>query len=99
IDTLIPLGLLLNEIISNSFKHGFSGRETGKIYVSITRVVDKEILLELGDDGIGFKTNPADSESLGYELIESLVEQLEGKFKVVSDNGVHYTINFFEQEK
>src|SRR5690606_25281776 len=46
IDTLIPLGLLLNEIISNSFKHGFSGRETGKIYVSITRVVDKEILLE-----------------------------------------------------
>ena len=97
IDTLIPLGLLLNEIISNSFRHGFSNRENGNIYVNIQPIQGKEIQLEVGDDGSGFINDPETGESLGYELIESLVEQLEGSMTVRSDNGVHYSIQFFEQ--
>jgi len=88
VDTLIPLGLLLNEIISNSFKHAFTDITNGEIYVRIERTLGgKDILLEVGDNGGGFANDPKVSDSLGFELIESLVTE-----------GVHYKIFFQEQE-
>lgn len=100
IDTLIPLGLLLNEIISNSFKHGFKDMEQGEIYVHLKRLdASHKLELKIGDNGEGLQKDPKASESLGYELIEALVEQLDGSLKMYNENGVHYQITFQEQEK
>ncbi len=97
IDTLIPLGLLLNEIISNTFKHAFINQNEGRIYVELTRIKDDEICLKVGDNGIGFAADWDQKDSLGQELIESLTEQLDGTIEVSGDRGVHYVINFKEQ--
>ncbi len=97
IDTLIPLGLLLNEIISNTFKHAFLDQNEGSIYVELKRIKDEEICLRVGDNGIGFSEDWNKKDSLGQELIESLVEQLDGTMEITGDRGVHYVINFKEQ--
>lgn len=99
IDTSIPLGLLITELVTNSLKHGIKGDEKGKIYVHLTRK-EKSILLEIGDNGIGLPKDFVieDSETLGLQLANSLVEQLNGKCeKDLSQKGAHFKIEFEEQ--
>lgn len=99
IDTSIPLGLLITELVTNSLKHGIKGDEKGKIYVRLTRQ-EKSILLEIGDDGIGLPKDFVleDSETLGLQLASSLVEQLNGKCeKDLTQKGAHFKIEFEEQ--
>lgn len=99
IDTSIPLGLLITELVTNSLKHGIKGDEKGKIYVHLTRK-EKSILLEIGDNGIGLPKDLIieDSETLGLQLANSLVEQLNGKCeKDLSKKGAHFKIEFEEQ--
>ena len=90
IDTAIPCGLLLNELIANSLKHAFPGRDEGVIFIGLTREGAKYSLI-VSDNGIGF---PADkdfkeADSLGMILIVTLVEQLEGTIDL--DRGVKGT--------
>lgn len=94
IDKMIPIGLILNEAISNSLKHAFP-KKTGKIIISLKHAGDK-YELKACDDGIGFKKNfdlEKDSH-LGIQLIYMLTEQLGGKLHVSSTNGVCYRIDF-----
>jgi two-component sensor histidine kinase len=92
-DTIVPLGLILSEIISNSLKHAFVGRESGEIFMSIQRV-DETCNILIRDNGIGIKKELLEMErsTLGIDLIEALVEQLEGKMVVTNDNGTVYSI-------
>jgi two-component system, sensor histidine kinase PdtaS len=92
-DTVIPLGLILSEIISNSLKHAFVGRDKGTIYLSIQRDHESCRLL-IRDDGIGIKQEYLEAErpTLGIDLIEALVEQLDGTLEVTNDNGTVYSI-------
>src|SRR5690606_17199156 len=53
IDTSIPLGLLITELVTNSLKHGIKGEEKGHIYVHLKRTEKATIILNIGDDGIG----------------------------------------------
>lgn len=99
IDTSIPLGLLITELVTNSLKHGIKEVEKGKIYVQLTRK-EKSILLEIGDNGIGLPKDLIieDSETLGLQLANSLIEQLNGKCeKDLSKKGAHFKIEFEEQ--
>lgn len=99
IDTSIPLGLLITELVTNSLKHGIKGDEKGKIYVRLIKK-EKSILLEIGDDGIGLPKDFSieDSETLGLQLANSLVEQLNGKCeKDLTQKGAHFKIEFEEQ--
>ena len=101
IDTLIPLGLLTNEIISNSLKHGFEPNSNGIITVDLKKI-DKEFYqLYIGDDGKGFdfEEERGGQESLGSELIHALVDQLDGKYEFFNENGAYYKIKFKLQEK
>lgn len=97
LNTMVPLGLLLNELITNSFKHAFAGRENGQIKLTITDAKDGAYDLVYTDDGIGMplaKMQP-DGATLGVSLIESLVEQLNGRMTVEgSDKGTYYHIRF-----
>jgi len=99
LDTAIPLGLIANEIISNSFKHAFNGSGKGEIKVSMKEHNNDSLVFTIGDDGCGFQLDPKDgTETLGRTIIESLVEQLEGKIQLKSNsNGTTYIIHFKRQ--
>ncbi|MDZ4665236.1 MAG: sensor histidine kinase [Bacteroidota bacterium] len=94
IDKMIPIGLILNEAISNSLKHAFPKRK-GKISVAL-KPLNEKYVLSVSDDGIGFKKDfdlERDSH-LGIQLIYMLTEQLGGKLEVKRENGVSYSIVF-----
>lgn len=99
IDTLIPLGLLTNEIISNALKHGFEGKEKGIISVEIKLLKPDTYQLKIGDNGIGMHERFQNKQSLGMELIETLVDQLDGEMTRIIENGTHYIITFKSQDK
>lgn len=95
IETAIPMGLILNEIGSNFFKHCIVEGSTGKILsIDVELSGSGDYVLTCSDNGDGFPegTNIEKSNSLGLELISSLVEQIEGDFKFYNDNGAVYEI-------
>ena len=97
LNTMVPLGLLLNELITNSFKHAFHGRDAGAVSLSIHRADDGAFDLHYADDGTGIPVEKlqSDGESLGTMLIESLVEQLNGRMTVEGGaEGTRYQIRF-----
>ena len=97
IDTAIPLGLIINEIITNSLKYGLF--DDGSIYLLLTKTINNEFCLEIGDDGPGFSSdvNHKTTKSLGLKIISKLVIQLEGSINRDSTKkGTHYIINFKE---
>lgn len=102
IDTAIPLGLLINEIVTNALKYGIPKDEKGILSLKITPLKDDpkgEFRLEIGDNGTGFEetSHPKKTQSLGLRLIKKLARQLEGSIdRDYSQNGTHYVIYFRE---
>lgn len=98
LDTIIPLGLIINEAISNSLKHAFPDGRGGEIQVELSENSGSNFLLRIKDDGIGvpkgFRTETADS--LGMILITGLASQLEGSAKLENKNGTELKIRFKE---
>ncbi len=95
VDQAIPCALVVNEILSNAFKHAFRGREHGNMRVSVTRG-GGNIRIAVRDDGIGI---PGDVDvyrttSLGFKLIRSLVMQLNGAVSVTGDHGTEVIVEF-----
>ncbi len=87
----------MNELVTNSFKHAFVGRETGLITVTITEQEKGAFLIDFSDNGVGIPEEKigGNSDSLGVDLIDSLVEQMNGELQVeTSDKGTHYNIRF-----
>ncbi|MFT4603204.1 MAG: two-component sensor histidine kinase/Flp pilus assembly protein TadD [Arenicella sp.] len=95
IDSLIPLGLILNESISNSIKHAFEGKESGTIFVRLKNS-ETETNLMISDDGIGadLSIDELKEESLGMELLYDLTDQLDGELKLDTTKGFKYQFNF-----
>jgi PAS domain S-box-containing protein len=99
INTSIPLGLLINEIITNSMKHGLRNRDQGEIYIKIQKDSDSSFKLAIGDNGIGFAMDLdiERAETLGLQLVTSLAEQLMGDAERMHGKpGSHYCIRFKE---
>lgn len=102
IDTAVPLGLLINEIMTNSLKYGIPNDEKGHIYIRLCQWSSREYELRIGDNGIGYETavNLEKTQSLGLKLIHGLVRQLEGSIERDLDQpGTHYCIKFIEVEQ
>jgi len=97
IDTSIPCGLIVNELINNILKHAFPQGHKGKISIDIKKCGEK-ILLTVSDNGVGIPENfePDNSDSLGMQLIETLVKQLEGTVTMDNTNGTAFKIEFEE---
>lgn len=95
INKAMPVGLLLNEILNNTFKHAFKGRSTGNIQIKLDES-DGQIHIVINDDGVGF--DPVefedDSASLGNTLIKTFLEQLNATYTLKSDHGTSYDIRF-----
>ena len=91
--TLTPLGLVVNELITNSLKHGFADKSKGLITVQIKQLNNISYEMLIGDDGIGF--NPKEkSSNLGTKLIEIFVKQLNGTITLLNQPGTIYKIIF-----
>ncbi|MEZ4937742.1 MAG: histidine kinase dimerization/phosphoacceptor domain -containing protein [Crocinitomicaceae bacterium] len=95
LDIAIPCGLIVNEIISNSLKHAFIDREKGKILVKMKKCAEK-IHLQIEDDGIGIdkEMNIYESNTLGLQLIITLVEQIDGTIHIENKEGTKILIIF-----
>jgi len=92
LNSIVPLSLILNELISNSLKHAFKNENEGIISIQFIKQKNKSITLIYSDNGI-WKA-PKSEDSFGLELIETFTEQLEGKFTLDTSNGTKYTFQF-----
>jgi two-component sensor histidine kinase len=96
VDKAIPCGLILNELITNALKHAFPNERQGTVRVQLRSTGRGEIELLVGDDGVGMNSafNAATSDSLGMQLVETLVEQLEGQLDILHEAGTTFRIKF-----
>jgi len=99
LETAIPLGLIINEMVSNSIKHAFPDKK-GKIMVKLEIDSDENLILMVSDDGVGLpKDSDIDSiKKFGLKLIQALIQQLDGKLTFESKNGTTFCIKFKELE-
>ena len=97
ISTAVPVGLIINELLSNALKHAFNGRGEGEIEVSLIASEGGRINLTVSDDGVGLPPgfNINKSKTLGLRLVKILAEdQLQGNLEVTSDGGTTFKMEF-----
>jgi two-component sensor histidine kinase len=96
VDTAIPLGLILNELLTNCYKYAFVGRKSGLIAVSF-KPIESGYCFTVKDDGVGISHDIdwSKSQSLGLTLVHGLVRQLSGSFEVISmpNQGTQMVVN------
>jgi len=99
LDTSIPCGLILNELISNALKYAFTDRENGTLTVTLKKLEGGKIQLVVSDNGKGFPEhiNWKDTESLGLQLVVTLAGQIRGDIQLESKKGTTFTIVFNEK--
>ena len=95
LDQAIPCGLLVNELITNALKYAFPGDRSGKIFLGLSEK-DAKIELVISDDGVGMPDGFSilNSDTLGLQLVNTLVEQLDGEIRVENSGGIKYLITF-----
>jgi len=100
VETGIPCGLMITEMASNSFKYAFPDDRKGTISISLNSSNDGYVL-RVADDGVGLPDDfdMASTDSLGMQLVGTLIDQLDGKIKIDSKDGTSFTIEFKEQKK
>ncbi|MDP3556335.1 MAG: sensor histidine kinase [Bacteroidota bacterium] len=93
IDSAVPLGLLINEILTNAYKHAFKENEKGKVSISLMNN-DNESVLTISDNGKGLPDNfeKLNEKSMGMELINILASQLNADLKIESSKGTTFII-------
>ena len=94
---LVPVALLLNEIITNSFKYAFKdAHRKGELSISLAKQQEDVLLLKISDNGNGLPEgiDLKKSKSLGFKLLSIFVKQIKGEYKFYSDNGLHFEIKW-----
>lgn len=101
-DEAIPCGLILNELVTNAIKYAFVGLKNHKKIIKILmRVEGQKIVLTVSDNGRGLPTkiNPDKPTTLGFDLVNTLVKQLNGKLEIQHTKGSTFIIEFKRHEK
>jgi two-component sensor histidine kinase len=97
LDTSIPLGLIINELVTNSIKHAFPASSRGKIAINL-RTQNKFVFLTVEDNGVGMDPTitPENSGTLGLQLVYTLIDQINGKieFENLKPQGTRINITF-----
>lgn len=96
IDTAIPLGLIISELVSNALKHAFPGNASGRVSVRFGHGGPRGYELEVSDDGVGMAADCGERRgtTLGLTLVSRLVEQLDGSCECVGGKGSTFRISF-----
>jgi len=98
IDLVIPLGLIVNELVTNSFKYAFKEKNIGEISISLNKNSNNIYTLAFKDSGKGFNEKDVDyKKSLGLKLVGMLSKQLGGEFIVSTAKGGGFTVEFPER--
>ena len=100
IETANPCGLIVNELVSNAFKHAFPNERKGTIWISLYYENDEQINLVVQDNGVGF---PQDLDlhqldSLGLDLVQTLTQQIKGNLSIQQNQGTCFTLTFSERK-
>ncbi len=94
VDMAIPIGLIVNELITNSLKYAFPEERKGNIHLALKLKGDL-LVLEVNDNGIGIQSeNSAGGTGFGTHLVDLLVKQLDGKMILVTSHGTSVSIEF-----
>jgi len=101
VEKAVPCGLMLNELVSNAFKHAFMNRTSGEISTVLHRNPEGTICLSVSDDGVGMppELDWRKSKSLGLRLIDILSKQLNATVELNREKGTEFKITFKTQEK
>ncbi|WP_375472410.1 PAS domain S-box protein [uncultured Nostoc sp.] len=96
IETAIPCGLIINELVSNALKYAFAGNREGKIEVKFYQEFESALTLIIRDNGVGLPENfdSKKTKTLGITLVQGLVKQLKGKLEIDSQQGTEFKITF-----
>ena len=99
VNTAIPVGLIVNELITNAYKYAFKGLQEGKVHIQLKKNELGRYVLMVRDNGIGLSSDfqPEKSKSMGLSLVRSLTEQMEGTFEFRSKKGAEFSIEFEEK--
>jgi len=95
--TAVPLGIIINELVSNSLKHAFPDRNDGEIRINLRKEEgNTNFVLTVSDNGVGIPEDLdiENLESLGLQLVTTLVDQLDGELELKRDNGTEFTLRF-----
>ena len=97
IDTAVPCGLIISELVSNSLKYAFPNRMSGEILVSL-KCIDNKYQLIIKDNGVGMpaEIDLNNLDTLGLLLVSNLTEQLDGEITINRENGTEFIIRFKE---
>jgi PAS domain S-box len=98
INSAIPFGLIINELISNALKHAFPGGRKGVIQIRLARAAGDTVILQVSDDGVGLPEgfDRSNSAGFGFQIINLLVEQLDAVLDVDRNDGTTFTLKFKE---
>jgi two-component sensor histidine kinase len=98
IDTAIPCGLIVHELVANALKHGFPGMTQGEIHLGLRAQGDGQFRLRVSDNGVGFpkEVDFRHVESLGLKLVTMLTQQLDGEIELERHAGTTFIITFHE---
>lgn len=100
IDTIIPLGLVINELLTNSLKYAFPDERKGEVKLTIREEQD-QLFVAVQDDGVGIK-NPeqlSSSQSFGFELIEAFQQKLKAELEIDGENGTRVSLKIRNYKK
>lgn len=95
LDTAIPCGLILNELVSNALKHALNGNTQGKLWIELSSE-GSQVYLTVGNDksDLQEKINFDKNKSLGFQLVEVLVKQIEGQMEIEQTQATVFKISF-----
>jgi two-component sensor histidine kinase len=100
IDTAIPCGLVINELVSNSVKYAFPDNRSGEIFISLSKKDNRKFILTVRDTGIGAPQNKdiGKSDTLGIQLVTLLSKQMNGHLQIINEKGkgLEFRITFEE---
>ncbi len=101
LERAVPCGLVVNELLTNAYKHAFPNGRSGKIKVSLHDVAVNEALLSICDDGVGLPAgmDALRAKSLGLQLVPLLTDQLGGRVSVGGNPGTRFDIQFSLRER
>ncbi len=96
VDTAIPCGLIINELVSNALKYAFPGGRTGDLHISFLKISRERCALTVTDNGVGLppEVDVKNPKTLGLQLVNMLVNQLHGTLDVVTDGGSTFMVTF-----
>jgi two-component sensor histidine kinase len=98
LDTAVPIGLIVNELLTNSLKYAFPNGEKGNIKLSLENLDKENMSLKISDNGIGKSLNSqAKGTGFGTQLVDLLTRQIDGKLVQEIHNGTMISINFKRQ--